>query len=67
LRLKGRGSLIPGYFADIVVFDPETIIDTATYAQPHQFAAGINDVLVNGVHTVSNGMALESRGGILLV
>ncbi len=67
LRLKERGSLIPGYFADIVVFDPETIIDTATYAQPHQFAAGINDVFVNGVHTVSNGMALESRGGILLV
>ena len=64
--LKNRGILLPGYQADIVIFNPETIIDTATYPNPHQFAAGINDVLVNGIHTIGDGKALGALGGVLL-
>ena len=49
LKLSRRGRLIPGHYADIVVFDPETIIDHATYQQPHQYATGVTHVLVNGI------------------
>lgn len=64
--IKNRGILLPGYQADIVIFNPETIIDTATYPEPHQFAAGINDVLVNGIHTIGAGKALGALGGVLI-
>ena len=43
------------YFADIVVFNPNTIIDNATYQNPHQFATGIEHVLVNGTIVLKNG------------
>jgi len=66
IGLKNRGILLPGYQADIVIFNPDTIIDTATYPQPHQFAAGINDVIVNGIHTISAGKSLGVLGGVLL-
>ena len=46
--LKGRGLVAKGYFADLVVFDPARIIDTATYDDPRQFPVGIPHVLVNG-------------------
>ena len=49
LGLKDRGRLETGYFADIVVFDPATIADKATYENPHQYAVGVRDVIVNGV------------------
>src|SRR5215831_795042 len=49
LRIKDRGQLTPGYFADIVVFDPKSIADYATYERPHQYATGVQDVWVNGV------------------
>lgn len=66
IGLKERGSLIPGYFADIVVFDPLKIEDKATFDNPHRFAEGICDVFVNGVWSVSNGKATgESGGGVL--
>ncbi|MHC1780460.1 MAG: amidohydrolase family protein [Bacteroidales bacterium] len=64
LGLKNRGSLIPGYQADIVIFEPGTIIDNATFAQPHQFASGIKEVIVNGIWTLSGGKPLENRGGV---
>src|SRR5213596_2483863 len=48
LRLDRRGALKPGYFADVVVFDPATIAARATYERPHQFAVGVKDVWVNG-------------------
>ncbi len=55
LRLKGRGSLAPGYFADVVVFDPATITDHATFQQPHQYATGMEYVFVNGTAVLSGG------------
>src|SRR5262249_5149410 len=46
LGLTGRGRLAKGLFADVVVFDPQTIADTATYEQPHQYARGVRHVVV---------------------
>jgi N-acyl-D-aspartate/D-glutamate deacylase len=44
-----------GYHADITVFDPQTIADRATYDDPHQYAAGISTVIVNGVVVIDGG------------
>jgi len=55
LELDRRGFLKPGYFADIVIFDPKTIADKATFENPHQFAVGVRDVFVNGVQLLKNG------------
>ncbi|MFM7786120.1 MAG: N-acyl-D-amino-acid deacylase family protein, partial [Gammaproteobacteria bacterium] len=49
LRLRERGRLAPGYHADIVVFDPATIRDNASYEDPHRYASGVREVFVNGV------------------
>ena len=55
LKLRERGRLVPGYFADVVVFDPNTIQDHATFENPHQYSTGVRDVFVNGVEVLSNG------------
>ncbi|MFC9894624.1 amidohydrolase family protein [Nocardia sp. NPDC127579] len=55
LRLADRGHLFPGYAADLVVFDPETVTDTATFEQPKQQARGIQHVLVNGEFVIRDG------------
>lgn len=55
LRIKRRGSLAPGYFADLAIFDPATIIDHATFAEPHQYATGMVHVFVNGVQVLRDG------------
>jgi N-acyl-D-amino-acid deacylase len=55
LGLTDRGLLKPGYFADVVVFDPATVIDNATFEEPMQFASGVHHVLVNGTPVVSDG------------
>jgi N-acyl-D-aspartate/D-glutamate deacylase len=55
LRLEGRGRLAPGMYADVVVFDPARIRDRATYERPHQYAAGVVHVLVNGTAVLRNG------------
>ena len=55
LRLVDRGLLREGYHADITIFDPQIIADRATYDDPHQYAAGISTVIVNGVVVIDGG------------
>jgi N-acyl-D-amino-acid deacylase len=55
LKIRDRGALNAGYYADVVIFDPATITDHATFAEPHQYATGMRDVLVNGVRVLSDG------------
>ena len=55
LRLRDRGRLAPGYFADVVVFDPKTIADHATFESAQQLATGVRDVLVNGTVVLREG------------
>ena len=66
LKLKDRGELKPGYFADIVVFDPATVADHATFAQPQQYATGMQDVFVNGVQVLKNGEHTGAKPGRFL-
>lgn len=58
--LVERGRLQEGWWADVVVFDAETIEDRATYAEPHQFSVGVEHVLVNGVQVVVDGAPVET-------
>jgi N-acyl-D-amino-acid deacylase len=55
LGLDRRGLLQKDYFADVVVFDPQTIADRATYEKPHQYAVGMKQVFVNGVQVLRDG------------
>ena len=55
LRIKDRGRLSVGQFADVVIFDPKTISDRSTYEQPHQYAVGVRDVWVNGTQVLEDG------------
>lgn len=55
LKIKDRGMLADGYLADVVVFDPSTISDRATFIKPHQLSVGVRDVLVNGEAVVRGG------------
>ncbi len=55
LKLIRRGELKPGNYADIVIFDPGTVQDHATYEKPQQYATGITDVLVNGMQVIKKG------------
>ncbi|WP_369058824.1 D-aminoacylase [Caulobacter sp. 73W] len=55
LGLRDRGLLKTGYYADVVVFDPATVADKATYEKPQQFAVGVRDVVINGGLALSNG------------
>ncbi len=54
IKLKKRGILMVGYYADIVIFNPNTVQDHATYDKPHQYATGVSDVFVNGVQVLKN-------------
>jgi N-acyl-D-amino-acid deacylase len=63
LKLHRRGLVRPGYAADLVVFDPLTIRDRATYAAPRQPAAGIRHVYVNGVAAWDEGQPTGARAG----
>ena len=63
LSLVGRGLLKAGYVADVVVFDPATIADHATYERPHQLATGVADVFVNGQLALRNGTPTGAATG----
>jgi N-acyl-D-amino-acid deacylase len=63
LGLRGRGGLVEGNYADIVVFDPDTITDHATFADPHQYATGVSEVFVNGVQVVADGQHTGATPG----
>jgi N-acyl-D-amino-acid deacylase len=55
LKIKKRGALTEGYYADVVLFDPNTIQDKATFEEPHQYATGVKHVFVNGTQVLEDG------------
>ena len=63
LKIRDRGQLESGYYADIVIFDPETVSDHATFAEPHQLATGVVHVFVNGVHTIEDERHTGAKAG----
>ena len=66
LGLRDRGVLREGAAADVVVFDPARIADRSTFARPHQYATGIDAVIVNGVLALDRGTFTDSRAGRVL-
>ncbi|HEX8059661.1 MAG TPA: amidohydrolase family protein, partial [Cyclobacteriaceae bacterium] len=63
LKLKRRGQITKGFFADVVIFDKNKIDDKATYDKPHQYAEGVVHVFVNGVQVIKNGNHTGARPG----
>ena len=63
LKIKKRGSLSKGYFADLAIFNPETIQDHATFAKPHQLSTGMIHVFVNGEQVLKNGKHTGAKPG----
>jgi N-acyl-D-amino-acid deacylase len=63
LSIRQRGALKPGYYADVVVFDPATIRDNATFAKPQQLATGVENVFVNGVQVWRDGKHTGAKPG----
>ena len=66
LKLEGRGSLEPGSFADVVIFDPQKIQDHASYDNPHQYSTGVIHVFVNGQPVLENGEHTGATPGKVL-
>jgi N-acyl-D-amino-acid deacylase len=63
LKLDHRGRLSPGYYADVVVFDPAAVADHATYEKPHQYATGMRQVFVNGIQVLKDGEPTGAAAG----
>ena len=65
-QIEGRGILQPGMFADIVIFDANTVKDESTFEHPHAYSTGFKYVLVNGKVTVDNFKHIGTRNGAIL-
>jgi N-acyl-D-amino-acid deacylase len=65
-KFDRRGLIKTGYSADITIFDPAAVKDTATFEKPHAMAAGVSYVLVNGVLVIRNGEHTGARPGQVL-
>lgn len=63
LGIKNRGLLAPGYYADVVIFNPKTIQDKATFEEPHQYSMGVEHVWVNGQQVLKDGEPTAVRSG----
>ena len=66
LGLKNRGLIAKDNYADIVLFNPDTVIDNASFTDPHQFPTGIDYVIVNGKITIQNGKHTGAQAGSVL-
>lgn len=66
LKIKKRGKLSSGYYADIVIFDPAKVRDLATFEEPKQYAEGMVHVFVNGVHVLSDGEHTGAKPGRII-
>ncbi len=66
LGLKDRGRIKENTFADVVVFNPETVADKSTFQNPHQYPVGIDFVMVNGALAVDGGEFVDARSGVVL-
>ena len=65
-KLGKRGLIVPGYAADLVIFDPDTIQDEATFKNPKKYPNGISHVWVNGKMTMKDGVHTKAREGIFI-
>lgn len=62
-HLKNRGELQPGFVADLVIFDPEKVTDPSTFEDPHHYAVGFSDVIVNGIPVIRDATVTTARPG----
>ena len=66
LGLLNRGRIAPGFAADIVIFNKNEITDNATFDEPFRYPSGINDVFVNGIHSIKSGKYTGKKHGRLI-